>query len=66
MGRALTQAKRPAESRRSLPTARGGLSTKLAMGYYLRAQNSGFQERSNAIPLIAMALEAGRGKAARR
>ena len=66
MGRARNQAEELAESLRSLPSARAGLSTKLAMVSYLRAEIIGFQEKSNTIPLIAMALEAGRGKAARR
>ena len=66
MGCARTQAEELAESLRSLPTARAGLGTKLAMVSYLRAEIIGFQEKSNTIPLISMALAADRGKAARR
>lgn len=50
MGRARTQAEELAESLRSLPSARAGLSTKLAMVSYLRAEIIGFQEKSNTIP----------------
>jgi hypothetical protein len=66
MGQTRTQAQKLAESLRSLPSARAGLSNNLAMVSYPRAEIIGFREKSNAIPLIAMTLEVGRGKAAQR
>jgi hypothetical protein len=59
MGHTRTQADKLAETLRSLPSARVGLSNKMAMVSYLRAEIIGLQERGYTIAAIATALRAG-------
>jgi len=59
MAHTRTQADKLAETLRSLPSARTGLSSKMAMVSYLRAEIIGLQERGYTIAEIAAALGAG-------
>lgn len=59
MAHTRTQADKLAETLRSLPSAHAGLSNKMAMVSYLRAEIIGLQERGYTIAAIAAALDAG-------